>query len=195
MITRFFRNIGGLGSVEVPDDVAAALHKAFPSLDDAALAYLYRQGAPIQVAARQLVSDMDDPTPRVVLLVNGGMTVERPHLADIEVSDGIVWNELTWATMGRVNGGRLYASADGASLVEWKGKNLRSIAANHPALYGALLDALMRCVGVRHTLQLRKARFVPPASLWRGLPLTLDEILQHEGAGTHDAADAARTAA
>ena len=195
MIARFLRSIGVLGSIEVPDGAVAALRKAFPALDDAAVAHLYRRGTPVRAAAQQLVSDMDDPTPRVVLLVNGGMTVERPHLADIEVSDGIVWNELTWATMGRVNGGRLYASADGASLVEWKGKNLRSIAANHPALYGALLDALMRCAGVRHTLQLRKARFVPPASLWRGLPLTLDEILQHEGAGTHDAADAARTAA
>ena len=155
---------------------ADALSGAFPSLDEHAIAHLHRLGTVRNVVKNFLVSEMDDPTLRVVLLVDGVVTIERPRLPDIEVSAGVAWNELTWASRGRVMGGRLHAGAHGATLIEWRGKRLRSLAMNHPALYGALTDAVMRSAGVHHTLQLEKARFVPPASLRRQPSMTLNEI-------------------
>jgi len=165
MMGSFIRRLLGRGPLDVAVDVHAALQAAFPALDARAVAHLVRVGHLRSVRRDQLISDMDDPAPRVVLLIEGMVTIERPYTEDIEVSPGVAWNELTWASRGRVRGGRLHAGADGAVLLEWKEKCLRSLAIYHQTRYAALMDAVMRSASLHHTLQLEKARGLPNSSV------------------------------
>ena len=180
MLMGLARRLGsamGQGGAPFDAETSTVFAEAFPLLDSGAQAQLFGHGATHAVASRMLVSEIDDPSPRIVLLVAGNVTVDRMHHADIEVPSGIAWNELTWASRGRVNGGRLHAGPEGARLVEWSGKRLHRLALDLPALYGALNDAVMRCAGLHHTLQLERARVVQAPILRREPALTLGEII------------------
>lgn len=180
MFDQIARQLGAafrFGTPHLDERATVAFEGSFPKLEGRGLDRLKSLGTVRHVASRQLVSELDDPVSRVTLLLDGVVTVERLHHEDIEVPAGIAWNELTWASRGRVMGGRLHAGAAGATLIEWSGRRLHTLAMEYPVIHAHLMDAVMRSAGLHHVLQLEKARVIPPPTLRHESSKTLSEII------------------